>query len=584
MQMNLAASKNGTSHADLTIINGTPMKTLPQTETSILDEKVNILMVDDTPENLVALEAILGDLNQNLIKATSGREALRCLLRQDFAVILLDVNMPEINGFETAALIRQRKSSEHTPIIFLSAISTAEMYSAKGYALGAVDYIAAPIIPDVLRTKVTVFVELLKKTEEIKRQAEQLRQVEEAEHQRQLNEAEGRLEMETKRNRFFQLSIDMLSIAGFNGYFKQLNPTWKTVLGFTEDELKASPFMDFIHPDDQAMTLDQIQKLKTNELSVYFESRYACKNGSYRWLAWTAAPFIAEELIYLFARDVTERKQSEEEIRKLNTTLEQRAVQLETTNQELQREIAVRKRAEAALKETNSELESFSYSVSHDLRAPLRAMQGFAEALLEDCGPELGTIGKDYADRIIAAAGRMDSLIQDLLLYSRLSHAALQLQTVDLRKAIAEALCQLEATLREANAEVVVEEPMASVIGHHATAVQVLCNLVSNAVKFVGAGVKPLVRVRLQRNGEWGRLWVEDNGIGISAEYHNRIFRVFERLHGIDIYPGTGIGLAIVRKGAERMGGRVGLESATGQGSKFWVDLPLAPAADLATK
>jgi len=116
-----------------------------------------------TPENLVALEAILGDLDQNLVKANSGREALRCLLRQDFAVIVLDVNMPEINGFETAALIRQRKSSEHTPIIFLSAISTAEMHSAKGYALGAVDYIAAPVIPDVLRTKVTVFVKLLKK-------------------------------------------------------------------------------------------------------------------------------------------------------------------------------------------------------------------------------------------------------------------------------------------------------------------------------------------------------------------------------------------------------------------------------------
>jgi signal transduction histidine kinase len=203
-------------------------------------------------------------------------------------------------------------------------------------------------------------------------------------------------------------------------------------------------------------------------------------------------------------------------------------------------------------------------------------MQGFAEALMEDCAQELGTTGQDYASRIIAAAGRMDALIQDLLLYSRLSHTELQLQPVDLGKVMAEAMGQLEAPLQDGRAEIVVEQPLAQVLGHHGTLVQVICNLLSNAVKFVARGTKPHVRVRSETNGEWGRLWVEDNGIGIASEYHTRIFRVFERLHGVDIYPGTGIGLAIVRKGAERMGGRVGVESNPGQGSRFWVELPLA--------
>src|SRR5439155_8462804 len=135
---------------------------------------------------------------------------------------LLDVNMPEMNGFETAALIRQRKSSEHTPIIFVSAISTTELHAYQGYAVGAVDYIFTPVIPEVLRSKVAVFVELSKKTGEIQRQAQRLREIEEREHQRKLLEAAERLELETKRNRFFLLSIDMLSIAGFDGYFRQL--------------------------------------------------------------------------------------------------------------------------------------------------------------------------------------------------------------------------------------------------------------------------------------------------------------------------------------------------------------------------
>src|SRR5947209_3067982 len=139
-----------------------------------MSSKVNILLVDDKPDKLLAIEAVLEDLNQNIVRAYSGREALRAILNQDFAVILLDVNMPDMDGFETAALIRQRKNSEHIPIIFITAF-TDEMHVARGYSLGAVDYMQAPIVSEVLRTKVAVFVELYEKTAQVRRQAETLR-------------------------------------------------------------------------------------------------------------------------------------------------------------------------------------------------------------------------------------------------------------------------------------------------------------------------------------------------------------------------------------------------------------------------
>lgn len=168
----------------------------------------------------------------------------------------------------------------------------------------------------------------------------------------------------------------------------------------------------------------------------------------------------------------------------------------------------------------------------------------------------------------------MENLIQDLLAYSRLSRAELKLQTVNLTHVVAQAMLQLESELQERQAKVTVKQPLPQVVANYTTLIQIVMNLLSNAIKFVPDNVTPFVRVQTQVREAWVRLWVEDNGIGIALEHQERIFRVFERLHGIDAYPGTGIGLAIVRKGVERLGGRVGVESQPGKGSSFWVDLP----------
>jgi len=522
---------------------------------SMTERKANILLVDDRPEKLLALEAVLGPLNQNLVRARSGKEALRHLLRDQFAVILLDVAMPGMDGFETASLIRQRPQTEHTPIIFITSINDTENHIAQGYSLGAVDYMLTPIVPEVLKAKVAVFVELFKKTEQVRDQARQLRELEEAHHRRELAEAVDRLEAETKRNRFFSLAVDMLAIAGFDGYFKQVNPTWQKALGFPEEELKARPLLDFVHQDDHSATTREFQRLMLGSMTEYFENRYRCSDGSYRWLGWTAAPFPAERLVYIFARDITNQKQAEAEIQHLNVQLKQRVKDL---------------------MEINKELEAFNYSISHDLRGPLRSMQGFASALVEECSEQLDTTGREYAGRIISSGQYMDTLLRDLLAYSRLTASELALSPVDLNALLNDVIEQLQNEIQEKNAVVKVEPSLDQVLGHASTLRHVFGNLIGNALKFTDPGARPHVRIFTEAGTDSVRVWVEDDGIGIAPEHQGRIFGLFERLHSGPTYSGTGVGLAIVRKGAERMGGRVGVESKVGKGSRFWIELPAA--------
>ncbi len=400
---------------------------VPSAIDSAPSEIVNVLLVDDIPQNLLVLEATLDGLGLNLVKASSGAEALRHLLKQDFAVVLLDVQMPGMNGFETAALIRERDRSRHTPIMFITAVSTSETDAFKGYAVGAVDYVFKPIVPEILRAKVRVFVELYEKTAQAKRQAEQL---------------------------------------------------------------------------------------------------------------------------------------------------ERHAAEIERLNHDL-------KRQAAKLANANSELEAFSYSVSHDLRAPLRAMQSFTQFLVEDYGDHLDETGRDYCQRIAAAARRMDELIQDVLAYSRLSRADIHIKALDLDQVVNDILLELGDAIQEKNAQITVERPLPTAIGAPVVLRQVVANLLNNAIKFVAPGVQPSVRIWAESTSANAqptvRLWFEDNGIGIAPEHQERIFSPFERLHGIETYPGTGIGLAIVRKGMERIGGHAGVESELGRGSRFWVELPGAP-------
>jgi len=974
--------------------------------------QVDILMVDDHRENLLALEGILRDPQYNLVSAASGREALKHLLDREFALILLDVKMPDMDGFETAELIRSREQSRHTPIIFLTAIDQIQGSESRGYAAGAVDFLFKPLNPDILRSKVRAFVDLFLKGHELHERAEQIRRREMEEHRRKLEEVQG------QRDRFFSLSYDMIAVLDKDGTIREANVAWEKSLGVSARTLQGSPISQLFQAQDKPQILGALKSLQEGRGFVTLEACHRASEGNVRWLSWTLLSFPNETGSYVVARDVTDRVRTsrqledffenapvgshwigpdgtllranraelallhypleefvgrpiqdfhvdraaaDELLRRLRAgetirdfpsrlrcrdgsykdvlidanalieegrfihsrgflrdVTEQRQAELrqavsyavtrilaeagsyleaaprllraiggwlgwelgaawkldpatqslrcveiwesedasapefcaatrkavlsrgmglpgraweegrviwcadvskelklahraeaikegirqglqiplllgddflgvmEFYGREMRRpeeallalaaalgsqigQFIERKRTEATLSERSKRLirnqaallelsggegsdpevslrlltevaadtlglestslwfyeadratlrcrdrfrrrsrlhehgqtlavaaiprflaaldasrvlasehvpgdprlaeltggplaaediastmdvcirhrgktagllrlehvgepriwspeerdfassladrvvlwlseierrsdeeeirqlnttlearvhertvqlteslqeqEQFAYSVSHDLRAPLRAMSGFSQALYEDYSGILDETGREYARRIMDASERMDILIKDLLSYSRLSRAEIQLERVEPIALIADVLQQLEVERVERHASVDVREPLLSVRGNSLTLTQVILNIISNAFKFVQKGVAPKIVIRTEPRGSKVRIWFEDNGIGILAEHQDRIFRIFERLNRQENYPGTGIGLAMVRKAMSRMDGTCGVESDGRTGSRFWVEL-----------
>jgi PAS domain S-box-containing protein len=277
----------------------------------------------------------------------------------------------------------------------------------------------------------------------------------------------------------------------------------------------------------------------------------------------SAGPISIEERvgIAVLVTDLTEQKERDRartaERKLAEDQIRLHAASLEKTNR--------------ALEVTNQELEAFVYSVSHDLRAPLRSVHRYGTMILEDHGQTLSPEVKDQLTPIIAAAQRMDDLIRDLLAYTHVSRQEVTLRPVETASVAAEVLKHLDQEIRDRSAEVKVEAPLPGVVGDAVLLSQALTNLVSNGIKFVAPGKPPRLRIHAESRGVCVRLWVDDNGIGIPPDEQGRLFRVFERLNLA--YPGTGIGLAIVKRAVERMGGSVGVESRAGEGSRFWMEL-----------
>jgi signal transduction histidine kinase len=297
--------------------------------------------------------------------------------------------------------------------------------------------------------------------------------------------------------------------------------------------------------------------LPANEMAVAINE--ALLLGSLHQHELTAASELANTKLQT---EIGERQRAEQALRSAQALLLDRAGQLEGEVTKRTSELAA----------TNQQLEAFVYSIAHDLRAPLRSLQGFSELLVDEAAATLSTTSKDYANGINKLAHFMDALLSDLLAFSRISQHQVELTPVDLREAVGAMLSRLPMEVRETNTSTEDSGWWPLVLAHEPTLIQILFNLVSNGLKFAVPGVPSLVRLRAQDQGEFIRLWVEDNGIGIAPEHHSQIFKVFTRLQS-DKYPGTGIGLAIVRKGVERMGGRSGVESSFGHGSRFWIEL-----------
>jgi PAS domain S-box-containing protein len=350
-------------------------------------------------------------------------------------------------------------------------------------------------------------------------------------------------------DQFFSMSLDLLCIADLEGRFLRVNPAWEEVLGWTAADLTASAYLNLVHPDDTASTARESAKLADGGMTVDFENRYRSRDGTYRWLSWKAAASPDRGLIYAAARDVTDQKCAARE-------LQQYAAELTTANREL---------------------ESFSYSVSHDLRAPLRSIDGFSQALLEDSGERLGPDGKDHLRRIRSAAQHMGQLIDDLLKLARVTRADLHLETIDL-SAIARTTL---AALTESHQDRTVDwhvQPGLQATGDARLLQIVMTNLLENAWKFTGkraqANIEFGVRDHLAQTREY---FVRDNGAGFDATYASKLFGAFQRLHHSGDFPGSGIGLATVQRIVMRHGGHIRAESAPGHGATFSFTLQSEP-------
>jgi signal transduction histidine kinase len=623
---------------------------------------VDILVVEDSPTQALQLQHILEQHGYRASVAQNGLDALACMRQQKPTMVLSDILMPEMDGYQLCQQIKADADLADVPVILLTSLSDPKDV-IKGLECGADNFIVKPYDEDFLLSRVqyilanqrvrrvertqmgleiffagqTYFITsdrlqilnlLLSTYETAIQKNRQLIQAQDA--LQQLNthleemvaertaaltvEIAERRRAEEGLHRFAERlkilhEIDRAILTARSpeaiaqaalGHICAMVSGWRAGIWLFDWQARqgivlavagsgASRFPPGTHVALEEYGLQDLAVLQAGQayavadvrtlepppgtvhtlqgegLQSYVRVPMVAQGeviGSLNLWSDRLGAFTAEHID--IAREVADQLAISIQQARLHEQVQRYAVELE-------QRVAERT---AELQETNAELESFSYSVSHDLRAPLRSIQSFAQILLEDYAERLDAIGRDCAQRIVAAAKRMDTLTEDLLAYSRISRAAVELKPVSLEEVVDDVLTQLEAEILGQDALVTVERPLAQVMGQETTLVQVVANLLTNGIKFVASGVRPQVRIWTEVRAEWVRLWVHDNGVGIAPQYQERIFGIFERLHGIETYPGTGIGLAIVRKGMERMGGRVGVESAPDRGSAFWVELP----------
>ncbi|MCZ7557026.1 MAG: PAS domain S-box protein [Bacteroidia bacterium] len=392
--------------------------------------------------------------------------------------------------------------------------------------------------------------------------------------------AEAALREKTEElDRFFNIALDLLCIADTDGYFRRLNHEWESTLGYTLGELQGRQFLELVHPEDVQTTLDAIATLSTQKPVIGFANRYRCKDGSYRWIEWRSAP--SGRMIYAAARDITPHIEARERLKELNESLdhrvrertaqlEQREADLRQLNAELEQRVQERT---ALLEAANRELEAFSYSVSHDLRAPLRHISGFVDLLLRDTAGTLDEKGRRWLGLVADASKEMAQLIEDLLVFSRMGRTEMMRTDCDLRSIVLEAVQRVSGDVHDRDVEWSISE-LPVVHGDPSMLRLAMLNLIGNAFKYTRGRSPARIEVISSENDREWIVAVKDNGVGFEMKYADKLFGVFQRLHSAKDYEGTGIGLANVQRIIHRHGGRVWAEGELNKGAVFYFSLP----------
>lgn len=541
--------------------------------------RASVLLVDDRPENLLALEAILEPLGLRLVRAGSGAEALRHVLNDQFAVILLDVEMPGTGGLETARLIKRRSRSEHVPIIFLTALDHDRRYVTLGYESGAVDYLFKPVDPAVLRAKVSAFVEL-----------DRLREALAQQQSRRFADLAVR-ESEERYRLVQQATNDVIRDWDLVAGSVRWNDLAESVLAIRPGENPGDPewWTAHIHPDDRAQVVDGIDAAISNGSGAAWSAEYRFRLGDGSYRTFLDRSFVARDATGRPIRmigamqDVTERVRAAAASEAAHAAAEQ---------------------ARQAAEEANRVKSEFLATMSHEFRTPLNAILGYAQLL------DMGVLGPAtpaqhaHLERLQASARHLMRLVDDVLDVARMDAARLQVRHDTLLSgpavAAAVAIVQPQATAKGVRlADLGAGAPGFQYIGDEHRVRQVLLNLLANAIKFTPAGGQvtvlcgatdqpdPGVRhgdpppgLAKAAPGAWTFIRVEDTGPGISAELLDRLFEPFVQGDGALTREqgGTGLGLAISRRLARLMGGDLTARTRAGGGAVFTLWLPGPPS------
>jgi PAS domain S-box-containing protein len=607
-----------------------------------------ILIVDDKEANILAMEGLLASRDRQLLTATNGNDALKIALNKNIDLVILDVMMPDLDGFEVAQVLKSNKRTKDIPILFASAERETHQFQMKGYEEGAVDFLFKPLDPEVTKAKVASLLKI----------------------QLQKKDLIEKISSLEKSRLLINNSADIIGIIDASTLrIEEINRAFSILMGYSEEEAKKTSILFFLDPNDRAL----LQGFSDHpEEQFSFEIKMYTKSRSIRWLHWKVIARFGKWFVN--ARDITEIREvsrvrnylatvvkqsneaiyiqdengsiiswnegaekiygyTEEEVigmkiwnitpeylvtetlERLKTIIEGgKAISIETKRITkygkvidvvysasvlsdpdsqmksvaiTERDITQQKKADEQihklnaelqksveqLQSSNKELESFSYSISHDLRAPLRVINGYAQVLKEDFGEKLKAEGNRQLDVIRSNAENMGCLIDDLLSLSRLGRKAVEVSLVEMNAMVKNVLEDFNATApHQASVHI---EKLPAAYADPSLLRQVWVNLISNAIKYSSKKKKPEIHIYSAATSKEITYMVRDNGAGFDSKFTDKLFNVFQRLHSTEQFEGTGIGLAIVQKIVSKHRGKVWAEGAVDQGATFYFTLPV---------